>query len=67
VKELQKPAHINFKKRKVIMKEIDDTWQIDLVKRFEMEKFASEKKGFRYLLTIIDTFSKYAWAVPVKQ
>jgi transposase InsO family protein len=46
------------------MKEIDDTWQIDLI---EMQKFARQNKGFRYLLTIIDTFSKFAWAVPVKQ
>jgi hypothetical protein len=64
VKELYKPARINFKRRKVIMKRIDDTWQIDLV---EMQKFARENKGFRYLLTITVTFSKYAWAVPVKQ
>jgi hypothetical protein len=55
VKELHKPARINFKRRKVIMKGIDDTWQIDLVK---MQKFARENKSFRYLLTIIDTFSK---------
>jgi preprotein translocase subunit SecA len=42
VKELHKPARINYKRRNVIMKGIDDTWQIDLV---EMQKFARENKG----------------------
>ena len=23
-------------------------------------------KGFKYILTVIDVFSKYAWAVPIK-
>jgi hypothetical protein len=45
------------------MKGIDDTWQIDLV---EMHKFARENKGFNYILTGIDVFSKFAFAVPVK-
>lgn len=31
-----------------------------------MISFANENNGYKYLLTIIDTFSKYAWAVPIK-
>lgn len=61
--ELHKPARKNFPRRRVIIKGIDDLWQIDLV---EMCTYESENKGYRYLLTIIDTFSKYAWAVPIK-
>lgn len=63
VKELHRPARKNFKRRKVIMKGIDDTFQIDLV---EMIPYAKENKGYKYMLTVIDTFSKYAWAEPVK-
>lgn len=45
------------------MSGIDETWQADLV---EMIPCAKENKGYNYSLTIIDIFSKYTWAVPVK-
>jgi hypothetical protein len=48
----------------VIVPGIDDTWQIDLV---DMQKHAKLNKGFHYILTIIEVFSKYAWAIPVKR
>lgn len=63
VTELHKPARKNFVRRKVITKHIDDLWQCDLV---EMGAYASENNGYNFLLTIIDTFSKYAWAIPIK-
>lgn len=62
VKELHRPARKNFQRRHVVMKSIDDHWQADLV---ELGTFARENKGFKYLLTVIDCFSKYAFAVPV--
>ena len=31
-----------------------------------MQAFSSFNKGFKYILTVIDVFSKYAWAVPIK-
>ena len=31
-----------------------------------MQDFSKDNKGFRYLLTVIDVMSKYAWAVPLK-
>ena len=46
------------------MRGLEETWQADLV---EMIPYAHDNKGYRYLLTIIDIFSKYAWAVPVKR
>ncbi|MEY2831112.1 MAG: hypothetical protein RLZZ574_370 [Cyanobacteriota bacterium] len=61
--ELHKPARVQYKRRSFIMKGIDDTWQIDLV---EMHKHARENKGFNYILTGIDVFSKFGFAVPVK-
>jgi hypothetical protein len=63
VDELHKPARRNFKRRTVILKGINDLWQADLV---EMGEYASDNNGYRYLLTVIDTFSKFAWALPVK-
>ena len=31
-----------------------------------MQKFANLNKGFRYLLTCIDIFSKHSWVIPLK-
>lgn len=62
VTELHKPARKNFKRRHVILKGVNDLWQIDLV---EMNAYKKENNGMKYLLTIIDAFSKYAWAIPI--
>ena len=61
--ELHKPIKRKFQKRPVIVVGIDDTWSADLV---DMTSFAKFNKEIKYLLSIIDIFSKYAWAVPVK-
>lgn len=63
VDELHKPARRNFQRRNVIFKGINDLWQADLV---EMGEYSAENSGYRYLLTVIDTFAKFAWALPVK-
>ncbi len=39
-----------------------DLFQADLV---EMIPYEKDNSGYRYMLTVIDTFSKYAWARPV--
>ena len=59
---LHRPLKKIFKRNRVIVPGIDDTWQIDLV---DMRKFAKLNRGNHYILTIIDVFSKFAWAVPV--
>ena len=56
--ELHKPITRNFQKRRVISNGIDDIWAADLV---EMQKFSKWNKGIRYLLMVIDVFSKYGW------
>lgn len=63
VEELHKPCRKNFQRRKVIIKGFDDLWQADLV---EMIPYTADNNGYKYLLTVIDTFSKYAWGVPLK-
>lgn len=63
VNELHKQARKNFNRRRVVMKGIDDLWQADLV---EMGNYSKSNKNYRYLLNIIDTFSKFAWAVALK-
>lgn len=63
VNELHRSARKNFERRRTDMIGINDTYQIDLV---EMIPYASENKNFKYILTVIDIFSKYAWAIPIK-
>lgn len=63
VNELHKPARRNFKRRSVILKGIDDLWQADLI---EMIPYARQNNGFKYILVVIDGFSKFAWAEPLK-
>lgn len=63
VKELHKPARRNYLRRRVEVRGLDETWQADLV---DMMKYAKWNNKYNYILTVIDIFSKYAWAVPVK-
>ena len=61
--ELHKPTIKNFPKRKVYVNGIDKIWAADLV---EMQAFSKFNRGVRYLLTVIDVFSKYGWMLPLK-
>ena len=62
-KELLKPVKRNFEKRKVETFFNNDIWSADLV---DYSKYAKFNKGFKYLLCIIDIYSRYAWVFPLK-
>ena len=61
--ELHKPIRKKFQKRLVFAKNVDDIWAADLV---EMQPFARFNNGYKYILMVIDVFSKYGWAVALK-
>ena len=42
---------------------IGNFWGADLT---DMELISKFNKGFRFLLFVIDIFSKYAWVIPLK-
>jgi len=42
---------------------INKIWAADLV---EMQAFFKSNRGVRYLLAVIDVFSKFGWMVPLK-
>ena len=46
----------NFSKRSVISNGIDEIWAVDMV---DMQKFSESNKGVKYLVMVIDLFSKY--------
>ena len=60
---MHKPKRKNYPRRKIIVNHIDEIFIADLV---EMQKFVKLNKGYRYLLTCIDIFSKYSWVIPLK-
>lgn len=62
VNELHKPARKNFRRRRVIINGFNDLYQADLV---EMLPYSKHNSNFKYVLIVIDTFSKYIWALPV--
>lgn len=59
---LHKPYYKKFNRRPIIVGSIDKQWQADLA---DMNSIKSDNEGARYILTVIDCFSKSAWAVPV--
>ena len=61
--ELHKPIIRKFKKRKVYSTLKDNIWGVDLA---DMQLLSKYNKGIRFLLCVIDIFSKYAWVVPLK-
>lgn len=63
VEELHKSARKNFRRRKTNMRGIADTIQADLV---EMIPYARENRGYRYILTAINIFSKMGFVRPLK-
>lgn len=64
VKELHAPARKNYQRRHVDIRGLDETWQADIV---DMTPYAQLNNRHKYLLTIIDIFSKFAWVVPMKR
>ena len=54
--ELHKPVRKKFPKRRVYSKNVDSIWAADIV---EMQNISKKNRGFRYILMIIDVFSKY--------
>ena len=62
-KKLHKPIIRKFQKRKVHSSFTDNIWGLDLADTQLINKF---NKGIRFLLWVIDIFSKYAWVIPLK-
>ena len=61
--ELQKPIIKNFKRRKVYSSFKDNICGVDLAGMTLISKF---NKGIKYLLCVIDLFSRYSWVIPLK-
>ena len=61
--ELHKPVIKKFKKRKVYARFKDNIWAADFA---EMESLPLMNKDVKYILCVIDVFTKYVWVKPSK-
>src|SRR5437867_276041 len=60
---LHKTARKKYSRNKYLVSGIDEQWQLDLADLSSLQK---HNDGYKFILTCIDIFSKYAWAIPVK-
>ena len=59
-----KPAKKNYATNKTDVYHIDDTWSLDIL---DLKDYGPENnRGYRYVLVIINNFSKFGWTVPLK-
>jgi hypothetical protein len=63
-KELHKPVKKMFPKLKVRVPHKDHTWSMDLV---DMTLWADYNDGNKFILNIIDIWTRYAWSVPLQR
>ena len=61
--ELYKPIVRKFDKRKVYSQFKDNIWGVDLA---DLQSLSRKNKGIKYLLCVIDLYSKYAFVIPLK-
>ena len=60
---LHKTPRKRFERRRTIVAGMNEQWQADLI---DVSSLKRCNKGMTYVLTIIDVFSKMAWARPLK-
>ena len=60
---LHKPRRRRFPTLPTLVFTINEQFVMDLV---DLQKLAKYNRGYKYLLTVIDVLSKYAWVEPLK-
>ena len=61
--KFQRPVIKKFKRRKVYARVKDNIWAGDFA---QMASESFKHCGIKYLLCVIDVFTKYAWVKPLK-
>lgn len=60
---LHKDARKRFPTRRYVVNNIDSQWQADLA---DMQQISQYNDGYKYILTVIDILSRYAWVRALK-
>ena len=59
-----KPPKRNYSTNKTDVYHIDSIWSLDIL---DLKDYGHENnRGYRYVLVIIDNFSKFGWITPLK-
>lgn len=61
--ELHRPARKTFPRRKIISLYKDHLWHVDLL---DTQSFSKNNQGFKFILIVIDTYTKYVWVQALK-
>lgn len=61
--QLNRPTTSKQEYGKIVSRHVDDIWQADLM---DMQKLYKFNSNYKWLLTIIDIYSRYAWMIPLK-
>lgn len=61
---LHRARRVRFQRNKYSLTNIGDFWQADLM---DMQPLSRKNKGYKYILAVIDCFSKFGWCVPIKK
>ena len=62
-KEVFSPQITKFRRERIIPLYKDETWSADLIDKSSLRKY---NNNYKFILTVIDIFTKYAWAIPLK-
>ena len=62
-KEVFSPHVTKFKRQRIIPLYKDETWSADFIDKSSLSKY---NNNYKFVLTVIDIFTKYAWAIPLK-
>ena len=61
-KEVLSPQITKFRRKRIIPLYKDETWSADLIDKSSLSKYNNK---YNFILTVIDIFTKYAWAIPL--
>ena len=54
----------NYATNKTNVYHIDDVWSLDIL---DLKDYGPEnKRNYRYVLVVLDNFSKFGWTIPLK-
>ena len=62
-KEVFSPQITKFKRQRIVPLYKDETWSADLIDKSSLSEYNNK---YKFILTVIDIFTKYAWAIPLK-
>ena len=62
-KKVFSPQITKFRRQRIIPLYKDETWSADLIDKSSLSKY---NNNYKFILTVIDIFTKYARAIPLK-